>query len=328
MLRSWSIKHPDLYSPVEQFSEIINSQVISCDCHVDKTLTEMEFGTQIEKAKLGSVDIFRYQSTGIHAARRKPEHVRKDASDDILLYAPLTSRYIVRQGRREIELSPGLAAFVSLDSPFEGVFIGDQKAPVIGANIRIPVTLVREQLPGIEDYLLQVFRLDNGAGGFMVSALKAAFEAAPNLDGASANLIGDALAGAVCAMGLSNLDRNIISIGNVRPSSRDTTRQRVKDFVRANLGNPDLGPDYIAKKCRLSLRSLHLAFENSGTTLASWIREQRLQKCRAELQNPGARHRSISEIAYAWGFKDVSHFSRLYKSHFGMPPSAERPQPE
>ena len=32
----------------------------------------------------------------------------------------------------------------------------------------------------------------------------------------------------------------------------------------------------------------------------------------------------MSEIAYAWGFKDVAHFSRAYKAQFGVSPSADR----
>ena len=32
--------------------------------------------------------------------------------------------------------------------------------------------------------------------------------------------------------------------------------------------------------------------------------------------------RSISEVAYAWGFNSPAHFSRAFKKQFGMCPSA------
>ena len=37
-------------------------------------------------------------------------------------------------------------------------------------------------------------------------------------------------------------------------------------------------------------------------------------------------HRSVGEIAYAWGFSDQSHFTRRFKSVFGCPPSDYRKQ--
>ena len=31
-------------------------------------------------------------------------------------------------------------------------------------------------------------------------------------------------------------------------------------------------------------------------------------------------YRHISEIAFAWGFNDLSHFGRVFREHFGMSP--------
>jgi len=31
-------------------------------------------------------------------------------------------------------------------------------------------------------------------------------------------------------------------------------------------------------------------------------------------------HRHVSEIAFAWGFNDLSHFGRVFREHFGMSP--------
>jgi AraC-like DNA-binding protein len=31
-------------------------------------------------------------------------------------------------------------------------------------------------------------------------------------------------------------------------------------------------------------------------------------------------HRHVSEIAFAWGFNDLSHFGRVFREHYGMPP--------
>ena len=45
----------------------------------------------------------------------------------------------------------------------------------------------------------------------------------------------------------------------------------------------------------------------------------RLREASRLLQNPQA---SVSEVAYAVGFNDMSYFSRMFKRHFGVAPSS------
>lgn len=50
----------------------------------------------------------------------------------------------------------------------------------------------------------------------------------------------------------------------------------------------------------------------------TWIRQRRLEHARMLIQQYGNR---VSEACYTSGFENLSHFSRLYKSHFGESPS-------
>jgi AraC family transcriptional regulator, positive regulator of tynA and feaB len=46
--------------------------------------------------------------------------------------------------------------------------------------------------------------------------------------------------------------------------------------------------------------------------------ENRLEACRKALRDqPG---RSISEIAWGWGFNDLSHFTKSFRARFGLSP--------
>jgi len=40
----------------------------------------------------------------------------------------------------------------------------------------------------------------------------------------------------------------------------------------------------------------------------------------AREEPPVLAHRHVSEIAFAWGFNDLSHFGRVFREHFGMSP--------
>ena len=51
----------------------------------------------------------------------------------------------------------------------------------------------------------------------------------------------------------------------------------------------------------------------SGIALGEWVRQQRLEACRRALADPGDA-RTITAIAHQWGFVDVTHFGRAFKS--------------
>jgi AraC-like DNA-binding protein len=104
---------------------------------------------------------------------------------------------------------------------------------------------------------------------------------------------------------------------NIAP--RTSLYLRLTSFIEEHLADPDLSPSMIAQKHHISPRYLHLIFSEQGTTVGTWIRSRRLAKCRAELANL-RNDRSITEIAMGWGFNDVAHFSRSFRSAFGISP--------
>jgi AraC-like DNA-binding protein len=68
------------------------------------------------------------------------------------------------------------------------------------------------------------------------------------------------------------------------------------------------------------VRTLHARFRQIGQTFGRWLLEQRLQGCRAALRDPRQRARQISQIAYAWGFNDLSYFNRAFRRRFEITP--------
>ena len=44
----------------------------------------------------------------------------------------------------------------------------------------------------------------------------------------------------------------------------------------------------------------------------------------ADLASPLHSHRTITEIAFAWGFNNSAHFNRLFKERYGLSARAYR----
>ena len=74
----------------------------------------------------------------------------------------------------------------------------------------------------------------------------------------------------------------------------------------------------LADLCQASLRTLERYFQKHyGVTVSEWLRELRLNQAYSVLKTG----KSVKEVAFEHGYKQVSHFSREFKSHFGVSPS-------
>jgi AraC-like DNA-binding protein len=95
-------------------------------------------------------------------------------------------------------------------------------------------------------------------------------------------------------------------------------------FIQQHLGDPRLSPATIAAAQHVSLRFLHQLFHDEGLTVAGWIRQQRLTRCRRDLTDPALASRPVAAIAAQWGFSSASDFSRAFRAAHGLPPAEYR----
>ena len=109
-----------------------------------------------------------------------------------------------------------------------------------------------------------------------------------------------------------------------RLRSRAEILLNIKSYIEDNLGNPDLGPEEIARASFISTRYLHKLFESEGMSVCHWIRSTRLDRCRRDLVDPALESQTILEIASRWGLTGPQHFSRLFRAAYGCSPSDYR----
>ena len=98
-------------------------------------------------------------------------------------------------------------------------------------------------------------------------------------------------------------------------------KDRIRDFIGQHLRDPLLSIDRIAQALNCSKRHLHNAFADEEDTLAHYILRRRLQACMRDLKRPDYLQRTITDIAFSWGFNNGAHFSRAFRDHTGMSPS-------
>jgi AraC-like DNA-binding protein len=107
-------------------------------------------------------------------------------------------------------------------------------------------------------------------------------------------------------------------------TARNALLTRIHAFIERNLAEPELTPVEIAAAHAISVRQLHRLFHDQNVTVAAWIRDRRLDRCRRDLADPLLRDRPIHAIAARWGFGDPAHFSHRFRNRYGITPSDYR----
>jgi AraC-like DNA-binding protein len=78
-------------------------------------------------------------------------------------------------------------------------------------------------------------------------------------------------------------------------------------------------PRELAALCTVSLRTLQRHFSmNYQVTLGEWLRQLRVNRAYQRIQ----AGESIKYVSYELGFKQPSHFSRVFKQVHGVTPSS------
>jgi AraC family transcriptional regulator, positive regulator of tynA and feaB len=96
------------------------------------------------------------------------------------------------------------------------------------------------------------------------------------------------------------------------------------DYIDRHSDNPALGAAMLAQKFRCSPRYVHRLFAKTGRSVGEHVNDKRMLTCMRNLLDHDCRHKTIAEIAFAAGFRDISHFNRLFKRSNGAAPRAFR----
>jgi AraC-like DNA-binding protein len=95
-------------------------------------------------------------------------------------------------------------------------------------------------------------------------------------------------------------------------------------YTDENAQNPNLSPKMVAAKFRISERYLYKVLARRGLKFGDYLRDRRLEGAAAELAASERVKAPITEIAYKWGFSDLSSFNRAFKLKYGCSPTDYR----
>ncbi|HLY05714.1 MAG TPA: helix-turn-helix domain-containing protein [Rhizomicrobium sp.] len=94
----------------------------------------------------------------------------------------------------------------------------------------------------------------------------------------------------------------------------------IKAYCERHVSRGDLSPDALAPRFGMSARSIQRLFETEGITFTEFLRELRLKRVHRMLSSPRFDAMTVTDIAFACGFGELSHFNRHFRARFGASP--------
>lgn len=112
-------------------------------------------------------------------------------------------------------------------------------------------------------------------------------------------------------------------LAGARGGRRDRGRvlADIKEYIECYIVEETLSAATIAAAFEVTPRHVHKLFEGEGRSVREWILHRRVVRSTADLDRG---EDSVTTIAYKWGFKDLGHYSRVFRRIHGMPPTTWR----
>jgi AraC-like DNA-binding protein len=247
-----------------------------------------------------------FRATG-HEVVRTPRHVARAQDDNYLISLQQGGDSHVSQGSASFMQAPGEIAILDGRQPFQVMF----PRPVRRLLAVIPSAAVEARAPWLRRAAARKIVTHSPMAALARQHIEALAAGKTALSDRETQLLTD---------NLCNLLALVTSPDDVADTHADAQTSVLLAYCRAHLGDPALSPHKVAAACRMSVRTLHLRFAQTGTSFGRWLLENRLTACAETLRDAAGAQHSIAQIAYLWGFNDQSHFSKAFRARFGASP--------
>jgi AraC-like DNA-binding protein len=295
------------YRRLALWQDIVCDVYVQLDCKSDLGTA---FNGRVTRAPLGQASCTEVSSNQQRVYRTRSRIAR--SNEDFFLIA-LGKHGVggVSQDGREAVVRPGEFVIYDTTRPYELQF----DDPFTQVILQVPREMMQRRVAGMEALTAISFGSDRPLQKLAYEFVYQLCQSADRIEPEHAVRLSEQAADLV-AMALSE------RLGTqALPSSRRLALlQRLKAHVRLHLADPDLSLSDTAAALGVSPRYVNDLLSEEGTSFQRYVLTERLAQCQRDLASPVLAHRHVSEIAFAWGFNDLSHFGRVFRERYGLSP--------
>jgi AraC-like DNA-binding protein len=286
----------------------IETKPVSPD-HFDAEVNVLSLGG----CRMGAVSSLpaRVQMSAGHSARsRHPRY---------FLHLQMEGRLAVAQDGRECLLGPGDMVICDSTAPY----VLDYCDPCHTMVLAIEAGDFKKRIPAPAEMLGVKLSGDRGLTATSSIMMRSLWQQG------KAGLIPADAAAAVAGNVLDLFATSCVSagvgVGLIADSAVTVGRRlHIRRYIEANLRDPELSARSIAAAFGISPRYLHIIFAGEDETVSNYVLRRRIEETAKQLVDPAWRKRTITEVAFGWGFNNATHFARVFKDRMGCSPREHR----
>lgn len=275
-----------------------------------------DFAGAIRSSRLSDLT-FIEMSCQMHAAHRSQACVARVERPDLVVSFQRSGTLHLEQDGRRTRIHPGQFAVYDSSRPVAVEGSDDYES----LCVKFPMARCRDGAGSIRQLTATSFDGDRGLGPAvwgLIGHLGSTVAGTSSRNGAK---VAHNAIGLIEQMLHEQLDHR-----GAAPTAdaSDALLDKCLDYIEDHLGDPDLGPAQVAAANFISTRYLHVLFQRTETTVASRIRELRLERVREDFVDARYLTASVDSIARRWGFTNISHFGQTFKKATGETPAVYR----
>ena len=306
----------DLVESRRALASVLQSELTAGDVEIESSAVEVR--ASILKGLTSPITLMRVVNANGISFRRSWHHIHSKKAVVRLLYFIVQGELQVITAAGCFTVGPGKCTIINADEPFSTrTSTGDSDSFECVVAI-VPEHMVLSHLPKAKD-CSTAFEVDTGHRQLVKGLLdllcfqnsSMSLEAAESLATAFLQSVADSVGDQIASL-------------THAPKMLDERFAEIQTCIQKYSTAADLTCDRIAEYCGLSARYVCYVLKANNTTYSNLLWSHRLSTARDWLTSKPFRRYAIRKVAGMAGFKSAAHFSRMFKSTYGMSPKVYR----
>jgi AraC family transcriptional regulator, positive regulator of tynA and feaB len=291
---------------VEYWNEVIGGTLVA---QVADPADPRHFSGSLKSLAVGDIRIAEIRADASRVTRNA-RHVAHASEAVWLMRFQLAGSVTAFYDGQEIRLEPGDFMLYDSTRPYGMLF--NERAAILA--LRVPQNILLRYMGAPDRFSCRVMSGSSGASALASQFFRGFWqrcgelhteEVVKQLLDTSMRLVASAYAD----LPQSQVDSSCPQAGH---------RLRIIQFIERNLRDPELSPTRIAGALRMTPGYLHRILCHEPESASRYIMRRRLEECARALADPAQRARSVTDLAFDFGFNSLAHFSRAFREHHGM----------
>jgi AraC-like DNA-binding protein len=296
----------------DYWHEVLCKKVVPHDCTPKHRTT---FSAKLQSASLSDIDLVCYESAPMQNVVTA-HHVSHGNADHLLVRLQIDGKFVVEQDGREAVLDAGDIILLDPRRPMRGIYLNGARQLIL----KVPRRQLEARIGDVRQMMTYSIKPSEAEQGLTSAYLAMLPTYASSLGTTAGDIVRDQMLDLIAVSLAKMLNRQRPRIS----SARSLVLLNVRVAIEARLTDPALDAETVAAAAGISMRYANTVLADDSTSITRLIRVRRLEHCRRALEDPSQIHRTVSEIAYSWGFSDMTHFGRSFRAAFGSKPNEYR----